>query len=262
MIIPEEKIKTKYSSNYKSENSKKKKIQIPKIKITNEEIINGPICSIEEIYSSSILKKDKLIINPGGLIGGREKKDGISYFVLPNSSFQFKDYILNLNSKNNDYYLFMIYYDVENKKYFIDFNEDFSRKISIHLFGQMNIPIKQKEIISFGDLIIELVPNLNNNSIQLINLKEDKILEYEKEEKIITIGKGNNCKICLENKMNISQIQCTLIFDFKENLWVLSDGFEDQNSINGTWMVASNTYPLYNNLEIDVFSNFLKINIV
>ena len=54
MIIPEEKIKTKYSSNYKSENSKKKKIQIPKIKITNEEIINGPICSIEEIYSSSI----------------------------------------------------------------------------------------------------------------------------------------------------------------------------------------------------------------
>ena len=177
MIIPEEKIKTKYSSNYKSENSKKKKIQIPKIKITNEEIINGPICSIEEIYSSSILKKDKLIINPGGLIGGREKKDGISYFVLPNSSFQFKDYILNLNSKNNDYYLFMIYYDVENKKYFIDFNEDFSRKISIHLFGQMNIPIKQKEIISFGDLIIELVPNLNNNSIQLINLKEDKILQ-------------------------------------------------------------------------------------
>ena len=260
MIIPEEKIKTKYSSNYKSENSKKKKIQIPKIKITNEEIINGPICSIEEIYSSSILKKDKLIINPGGLIGEIEKKDVITYFVIVNYSFQFKDYILNLNSKNNDYYLFMIYYDVENKKYFIDFNEDFSRKISIHLFGQMNIPIKQKEIISFGDLIIELVPNLNNNSIQLINLKEDKILEYEKEEKIITIGK--NCKICLENKMNISQIQCTLIFDFKENLWVLSDGFEDQNSINGTWMVASNTYPLYNNLENDVFSNFLKINIV
>ena len=65
----------------------------------------------------------------------------------------------------------MIYYNVENKKYIIDFNENFSRKISIHLFGQMSIPIKQKEIISFGDLIIELIPNLNNGSIQLINLK-------------------------------------------------------------------------------------------
>ena len=36
---------------------------------------------------------------------------------------------------------------------------------------------------------------------------------------------------------------------------------EDKNSNNGTWMIASNTYPLYNNMEIDIFSNFLKINI-
>ena len=195
-------------------------MQIPKIKVSNEDIINGPICSIEEIYSSSILKKDKLIINPGGLIGGREKKDGVSFFVLPNSSFEYKDYILNLNAKNekeNDYYIFMIYYDVENKKYNIDFNENFSRKISIHLFGQMSIPIKQKEIISFGDIIIELIPNLNNGLIQLINLKEDRKFEFEKKETIITIGKGNNCKISVESKMN----QSTLTFSINDNVWIL-----------------------------------------
>ena len=272
IIEQEEKVKTKNSTNYKSDNSKKnlknknskKQIQIPKIKITNEDIINGPICSIEEIYSSSILKKDKLIINPGGLIGGREKKDGVSFFVLPNSSFKYKDYILNLNAKNekeNDFYIFMIYYDVENTKYNIDFNENFSRKISIHLFGQMSIPIKQKEIISFGDIIIELIPNLNNGLIQLINLKEDRKFEFEKKEKIITIGKGNNCKISVESKMNISKIQCTLTFSINDNAWILNDGYEDKNSNNGTWMVASNSYPLYNNMEIDIFSNFLKINI-
>ena len=65
----------------------------------------------------------------------------------------------------------MIYYDFENKKYNIDFNENFSRKISIHLFGQMSIPIKQKEIISFGDIIIELIPNLNNSKHDLTYFK-------------------------------------------------------------------------------------------
>ena len=111
----------------------------------------------------------------------------------------------------------MIYYDVENKKYNIDFNENFSRKISIHLFGQMSIPIKQKEIISFGDIIIELIPNLNNGLIQLINLKEDRKFEFEKKEKIITIGKGNNCKISVESKMN----QSTLTFSINDNVWIL-----------------------------------------
>ena len=61
--------------------------------------------------------------------------------------------------------------------------------------------------------------------------------------------------------MNISKIQCTLTFSINENVWILNDGYEDKNSNNGTWMIASNTYPLYNNMEIDIFSNFLKINI-
>ena len=155
----------------------------------------------------------------------------------------------------------MIFYDIEKKKYFIEFNANFSKKISIRLIGKMNIPIKEKEIISFGDFILELIPNLNDGSIKIINLKEDKISEYEKKEKTVTIGKSDNCTLCLEKKNNISEIQCNLTYNTKDNLWVLSDGFENKMSDNGTWILASSTYPLYNNLEIDIFSNYLKINI-
>ena len=61
--------------------------------------------------------------------------------------------------------------------------------------------------------------------------------------------------------MNISKIKCTLNFSINDNALFLYVGYEDKNSNNGTWMVASNSYPLYNNMEIDIFSNFLKINI-
>ena len=54
----------------------KKKIPVANRVISDEEIINGPLLSIEEVGNSSILNHNKLMINPGGLIGGRKIKDG------------------------------------------------------------------------------------------------------------------------------------------------------------------------------------------
>ena len=151
----------------------------------------------------------------------------------------------------------MIFYDIEKKnillnlmKIVIMYGYEYStfNPYWFHPKGILSFEFKTNQY-AFNQLFIETV------------LKEDKISEYEKKEKTITIGKSDNCTLCLEKKNNISEIQCNLTYNTKDNLWVLSDGFENKMSDNGTWILASSTYPLYNNLEIDIFSNYLKINI-
>ena len=102
----------------------KPKKQRKKISVTNRvveegEIISGPLLSIEEGEGCSILNHNKLMINPGGLIGGRKTNDGVTYFTFALSPDEsngsiYTDLALNIRidekkAETIDDFIFIIY---------------------------------------------------------------------------------------------------------------------------------------------------------
>ena len=94
-------------------------------------------------------------------------------------------------------------------------------------------------IISFGTYHIYLKKEEENKlNICCKNLNEviySKIIN-NKREKEITIGRGDNCIIKLEDD-NISRIQMTIKFEDKK--WIIYDGNNEKVSLNGIWVLAN-----------------------
>lgn len=134
----------------------------------------------------------------------------------------------------------------------------------IHLIGDMSVPINHLEMIFFGKGLIQLKPNNKKGTIKVINLEdksntENKEFTYKNDT--VTIGRGENCDIPLVNSdSDVSKIQCSLYYSNEDKLWMIRDGYKDKRSTNGTWLTAPHSYPLFNDMEIEVFSNILKIN--
>lgn len=254
---------------------KKKKLPITTRQISEVDRLNAPLLGLEEQGDTDILNHNKIMINAGGLLGGREANDGVTYFSIPSLSPNSKndtlkpiDYTLNIRHSiiQDIDYLFLIYFRQETKDYHIKFSDnigDANNEIFLHLFDNMEIPINKSEVLSLGKILLQVVPNSKNNSIKLINLNEEdkaistKIFNSTLQE--ITIGRSNKCSFCLENEIDISKIQCTLYYSQQRKAWVLIDGSKTKPSTNGSWLVASHSYPLYDDIELEIFSNVIKI---
>ena len=129
-------------------------------------------------------------INASGMIGGRGIGDGITIFGNnPNNqgeegsnmntgvSSLKPDFILNLKEKYNYPFIFIIYFEKETKSYFIrpysSKNND-NRILYIKLTNGYNLPLKQKEIISAGNIIFQVSP-LENNVLEVVNLSKQNL---------------------------------------------------------------------------------------
>lgn len=254
---------------------KKKKLPVTTRQISELDRLNAPLLGLEEQGETNILNHNKIMINAGGLLGGREANDGVAYFSIPsiNSSSKIDtskpiDYTLNISHKiNQDIdYLFLIYYRQESKDYHIKFSEDIgeaNNEIYLHIYGNMEIPLNKSEILFLGKILLQIIPNNKNNTIKLINLnEEDKSVStkiFNSTTKEITLGRSNQCSFCLENETDISKIQCTIYYNTQRKAWVLIDGSKEKKSTNGSWLIASHSYPLYDDIELEIFSNSIKI---
>ena len=94
-------------------------------KISDEEIKNSSKLILEEI-EGNLFKEKKIEINAGGMVGGRNKKDGFTIFGQnmeknSNNDMFIPDFELNLpNTDSFTYpYIFSIYYKKEDKSYYI-----------------------------------------------------------------------------------------------------------------------------------------------
>lgn len=249
------------NSENQKRNKQKKKVPTTTRIVPQSEIINGPLLSIEEVGNCSILNHNKLILNPGGLVGGRNANDGVSYFTCnmnPNDT-GVSDFVLNLKKIEGDIddFIFIVYYKEENKKYYIKFSENtnVNKDIFLHLFNAMSMQIKQTEVISFGNFIFQIVPD--KSKIRLINLNNDEKYDYTFKNGIITIGRNENCNICLDEN-GVSKIQCSL--EYKDGGWTLHDGYDGKKSTNGIYIAASHSYVLEEGMEIEVLSSVIKFN--
>lgn len=252
--------------------------------ISEEEIKNASKLILEEI-EGNLFNGKKIEINAGGMVGGRDKKDGFTIFGIKNSG---KNQESNINNEENnklfninlDYelnysenlpypYIFAIYYKKEEKSYYI---RAYSGKGSdnkilfIKLKNNEKYIIKQKEIISVGDLIFQINP-IKNNFLEIIHLERKKfqsnidnkqIFEGKKDKKVI-LGRSRECDFSFPKDKSFSRIQTTFEFDDNKKEWMVIDGKANKSSTNGTWIFGTHSFLIKNEMKVEILNSKIII---
>ncbi len=209
------------------------------------------------------------------MINGRGKKDGVTIFskinIDNNNDNKFKgDFNLNYNENINYPYIFAIYYQRESKNYSIKAysgkNSD-NRLLYIKLSDNYNLPLKQKEIISAGNIIFQIIP-IENNKIEIINLSKKDLNEESKKIfdpnniKEVTIGRDKNCNFSFPKDKSFSRHQTTFSFDDNNKEWIIIDGNNNKCSTNGTWVFATHSFIIKDQLIVEILNSKIKFNII
>ena len=209
------------------------------------------------------------------MINGRGKKDGVTIFskinLDNNNDNKFKgDFNLNYNENINYPYIFAIYYQRESKNYSIKAysgkNSD-NRLLYIKLSDNYNLPLKQKEIISAGNIIFQIIP-IENNKIEIINLSKKDLNEESKKIfdpnniKEVTIGRDKNCNFSFPKDKSFSRHQTTFSFDDNNKEWIIIDGNNNKCSTNGTWVFATHSFIIKDQLIVEILNSKIKFNII
>ena len=238
-------------------------------KISDELIQNSSKLILEEI-EGKLFNEKKIEINAGGMVGGRNKKDGFTIFgqnpeKTSNNDMFIPDFELNISNNNNNFsypYIFSIYYKIEDKNYYI---RSYSGKGSdnkilfIKLRNKNKYVIKQKEIISAGSIIFQITP-INDNEIEIINLtnkKYRKIFDGNKQ-KLVTIGRHKECDFSFPKDKSFSRYQTCFEYDEEKKEWTVIDG-KDKDSTNGTWIFGTHSFVIKDEMFIEVLNSKIKI---
>ena len=278
-------IKTKHNNN--NENEIKNNNDDPILsylnsnrEISEEEIKSAPIIIIRE-ESGNIFNNQTIKINAGGLIGGRNLKDGVAIFGLKknnnnistidntNNTLFTPDFYLNSDENLNYPYIFAVYFNRDKKNYHIRAyggKDSDNRILFIKLTGKFSLPIKQKEIISAGNVIFQVTP-IENNQIEITNIsrKEDSIEHKQIFEcdinRDITIGRDKNCDFSFVKDKSFSRIQTSFSFDKKNKYWVISDGSKVKSSTNGTWVFGIHSFEIMDEMLVEILTSKIKFSI-
>ena len=239
-------------------------------KISDELIQNSSKLILEEI-EGKLFNEKKIEINAGGMVGGRNKKDGFTIFGQnpeknSNNDMFIPDFELNISNNNNNNfsypYIFSIYYKIEDKNYYI---RSYSGKGSdnkilfIKLRNKNKYVIKQKEIISAGSIIFQITP-INDNEIEIINLtnkKYRKIFDGNKQ-KLVTIGRHKECDFSFPKDKSFSRYQTCFEYDEDKKEWTVIDG-KDKDSTNGTWIFGTHSFLIKDEMFIEVLNSKIRI---
>ena len=241
-------------------------------KISDEEIKNSSKLILEEI-EGNLFNEKRIEINAGGMIGGRNKKDGFTIFGQnleknSNNDMFVPDFELNLSNSinnNNNFsypYIFSIYYKIEDKSYYI---RSYSGKGSdnkilfIKLRNKNKYIIKQKEIISAGSIIFQINP-INSNELEIVNLtnkKNVKIFDGNKQ-KLVTIGRHKECDFSFPKDKSFSRYQTCFEYDENKKEWSIIDG-KDKDSTNGTWIFGTHSFLIKDEMIIEVLNSKIVI---
>ena len=238
-------------------------------KISDEDIQNSSKLILEEI-EGNLFNEKKIEINAGGMVGGRNQKDGFTIFGQnieknSNNDMFIPDLELNLSNNNNFTYpyIFSIYYKMEDKSYYI---RSYSGKGSdnkilfIKLRNKNKYPLKQKEIISAGSVIFQVNPIINTNELEIINLtykKNSKIFDGNKQ-KLVTIGRHKECDFSFPRDKSFSRYQTSFEYDENKKEWSIIDG-KDKDSTNGTWIFGTHSFLIKDEMTIEVLNSKIII---
>ena len=238
-------------------------------KISEELIKNSSKLILEEIEGK--LFNEKIIeINAGGMVGGRNKKDGFTIFgqnpeKSSNKDIFIPDLELNILNNENNFsypYIFTIYYKIEDKSYYI---RAYSGKGSenkilfIKLRNKNKYILNQKELISAGSIIFQITP-INESELEIINLtfrRNNKIFDGNKQ-KLVTIGRHKECDFSFPKDKSFSRYQTCFEYDSNTKKWSIIDG-KDKDSTNGTWIFGTHSFLIKNEMIVEILNSKIKI---
>ena len=262
-------------------------------KISEEEIKNASKLIIEEI-DGTLLNGKIIEINAGGMINGRNKKDGFTIFGQKrnikaknsNKKISFEKEINNNQNQNNNNdndifipdieinfsknlgypYIFAIYYKREDKSYYIRAycgKGSDNRILFIKLNNENKYILKQKELISAGNIIFQ-VNAFDNNCLEIINLTNKKYSNYRRvfdgfNKKIVTIGRHKDCDYFFAKDKSFSRYQTTFDFDENKKEWSVIDGKDNKGSTNGTWIFGIHSFLIKNEMIVEILNSKIKI---
>ena len=132
------------------------------------------------------------------------------------------------------------------------------------MFCEYNLPLKQKEIISAGNIIFQVTP-LENNNLEVVNLSKQNLSMTPKQtfnassKKEVTIGRNKECDFAFPNNKSFSRIQTTFEFDEENQEWVIIDGSRTKSSTNGTWVFCTHSFNISNKMIVEVLNNRIQI---
>ena len=257
-------------------------------KISDEVIKNASTITLEEI-DGKLLNGKKIEINAGGMVDGRNKKDGFTIFGQNKKRKSRRISIEELNAKDNfisgndddlfipDYelnysnylgypYIFSIYYKLEDKSYYLRAycgKGSDNKILFIKLSSESKYILKRKELISAGNIIFQVTP-LENNCLEIINLTNKKYSNYRRvfdgfSKKIITIGRHKDCDFFFPRDKSFSRYQTT--FEFDENIkeWSVVDGKDNKGSTNGTWIFGIHSFLIQKEMVVEILNSKIKI---
>ena len=180
-----------------------------KEKISEQDINNSSKLVLEEI-EGNLFKGKKIEIKAGGMVGGRGKNDGFTIFGQKNitngnnnedkNKIFSPDFELDYSEQLLIPYIFVIYFKKEEKSYYI---RAYSGKGSdnkilfIKLENDNKYIIKQKELISVGDIIFQVIP-MKDNYLEIIHLDRkknnaNKHIFEGKKNKVVQLGRSKDC---------------------------------------------------------------------
>ena len=274
-------------ANAKEKKEEEEKNKEEENKINNNEIIDSnrkiddnitkesSSLTIEEI-ECNLLNGQKIQINAQGMIGGRGLKDGLTIFGCPNeqnenpnnNKLNFKsDFILNFKDKLSYPFIFMIYFERETKSYYIKSyisKEDDNKILYIKLNHEYYLPIKKKELIIAGNIVFQVCP-ISNNKLEVINLTKGNESSQPKQtfdassKKEVTIGRSKDCDFSFPGNKSFSRTQTTFEYNEETKEWEIIDGSKVKSSTNGTWVFCTHSFPIKNNMTIEIMNYRLQI---
>ena len=126
------------------------------------------------------------------------------------------------------------------------------------------LPIKQKELIIAGNIVFQVTP-INNNKLEIINLSKGNESSEPKQtfdassKKEITIGRNKDCDFPFPGNKSFSRIQTTFEYSEENKEWEIIDGSKIKSSTNGTWVFCTHSFPIKNNMIIEIMNYRLQI---
>ena len=256
-------------------NNKKDAFKLPgQITLTAEEVEKSQKVEVINVNSDDLIYPNEILcFNALGLIGkGREKekKDGIVYYCNKSANNKDKvDCYLNTEyqfDSSEKFYIFATYYIKDKNGYNINIAHnvissksekpfDFYMKYSlfIKLEYSMQIKIYSKEIIKFGNIILEFAP-ITGGLLSISNVNDPNSKQiFHPEEKHITIGSSKSCTLSFPEE-KISKFQASIDYISSHAFWNL----KEEDAENEILLYGINEYPLSDGMTVYVDNKKIK----
>lgn len=209
------------------------------IKVIN----SGPIVKDTRLAISHLgLEASKRLANDGKVFFGSKRKEHgktVNDIVIPLQKESQRDQFRGRH--------FVIVYNIEKDRFFI---KDLGKGFGVYMRISFPIVLKDNTVINIGSSF--LIFGVNEDKSPILSIK---IMGEESEsnqfdpidyiDDVITLGRGITCTLRFEDTL-LSKVHSYISYVGEK--WILTDGDQQKNSTNGTWVYIAQETLMYSSM--------------